>query len=755
MTQVEPANGSFADIEMLEIPDDASSVSSMTEGVSSSEASTNEFELFHSFIPQVDLNEWLDSEDALLDYEFQDSIYTRSLEPLNKFSEAYIEYVNLQYKILDQMSQFSLLPTDDPDQQDEPMGVVLATYNKKATDNFIDDSPTIDDAFTKFTHNVKDFIGANEDVDVDIDRFCCIGSILDCLRANYFYTDTALKPTLISNWVNWYDEQPDQDIADEVVINTPKPYLHPLFWSKYLAKLLVRGLTPQAVEALNQSLVEETKDSDPVFYQVVVDFKVLLETYSTLALKGEFTKWKYLCSEFRDMIPKLKSEIKEKTNSDLLDQILDLLRVITGFSITIEKYCENWYEYYLCLSLYKIRDDELIYKEYYEEAIQRFPPSVLDPLDYSSVSEHCFSDILSGNMIKVLNTINRLDPTTTAYVSRFLEIKGLLQPYYSPLKTITNADKTISEYFLSCHAYDCLSVQGLYPVGFGILLNHNIFKNEERRYQNEQTIASVLTKLDFKTNDDLEWALTVCAKLHLRSTAKHIYLKYGKKSLEDGFIFESLNMFVKCYDPYDMKNVEGIKEIHTIVWDLIFQDSLLNNRPVKDELINNVVKHEAEFEIHPIINQCISPYGVLYEFFNSFQGTLYGDNYSVKHKLSRLIHLLKFQFMPKKFIPLLLAQTLPFFIDKRYQFELPDLVIIIELIDTFDLSASALEKSQGEELYLYSIDNIESDTEPYDWRTILRSQQIEIPKTLKEFIILLRNYITVHVGENFITNRFV
>lgn len=742
------ANGSFADIEMLEIPDDLSSVSSKTEGVTDDESSiSGDFELFHSFNPEHDLNEWLDSEDAQLEYQFQESVYTKSLGDLDKFSEAYIEYVNLQYRILNDVSKIAIAPIQGAEELDDPMGVVISSHKVKP-DLRAGDNTLIDDAFSRFTDNIKDFISANEEVDVD--RFCCIASILDCLKANYFCTDVAFKPNLIAAWVNWYDEQPDQEIADEVVINTPKPYLHPLFWKKYLAKLLIRGLTSQAVEALNQSMVEETQETDPVFYQVVADFKVLLDNYSTLALKGEFTKWKYLCSEFRDMIPKLKGEVQEKTNADLLDQILDLLRVITGFTITIEKYCENWYEYFLCLSLYKIRDDEQIYKEYYEEAILKISPSILDPVDYSSVSEHCFSDILGGNFIKVLNTINRLDPTTTAYVARFLEAKGLLQPYYSPLRSLIT-EKTISEYFLTCHAYDCLNVHTLVPVGFGLLLNHNIFRTDETRSRNELTIANVLANLEFKTNDDLEWGLTVCAKLHLKSTAKQIYLKYGKKSLQDGFVFESLNMFVKCYDPYDMKNAEGILEIHSIVWDLIFQDSLLNNRPVNDELINNVIEHEAEFEIHPVINQCISPYGVLYEFYKSF-----GDNsdYSVKHKLSRLIHLLKFQFMPKKFYPLLLAQTLPFFVNKDYQFELPDLVIMIELIDNFDISATEAEKNDGEELYVYSIDNIEEETQPYDWREILQKQDIQIPRTLKGFVTLLRNYITLHVGESFISNRF-
>ena len=122
-----------------------------------------------------------------------------------------------------------------------------------------------------------------------------------------------------------------------------------------------------------------------------------------------------------------------------------------------------------------------------------------------------------------------------------------------------------------------------------------------------------------------------------------------------------------------------MRQVHHIVWDIIFQDSLVNNRPIKDELINNIISHKVDssFEIHPVIRQCLSPYAVLIEFFKSLEqsrSTRAMDN------LSKLVHLIRFNHLPKKYYPLLLCQIIPFLIDSDMKFQLPDLIVIISLI---------------------------------------------------------------------------
>ena len=184
---------------------------------------------------------------------------------------------------------------------------------------------------------------------------------------------------------------------------------------------------------------------------------------------------------------------------------------------------------------------------------------------------------------------------------------------------------------------------------------------------------------------------------------------------------------------------------HFISTKLIFIKHLIVDR----ELINNIIFHKVDpgFEIHPVIRQCLSPYAVLMEFFKSLEqsrSTIAMDN------LSKLVHLIRFNHLPRKFYPLLLCQIIPFLIDSNMKFQLPDLIVIIELIDTFEFQTNHDEYTEGENLYQYSISNIESTTEDYDWRKNLQQSGKVLPKDLKSLIKLLRNEVVAKIGKVYV-----
>ena len=65
----------------------------------------------------------------------------------------------------------------------------------------------------------------------------------------------------------------------------------------------------------------------------------------------------------------------------------------------------------------------------------------------------------------------------------------------------------------------------------------------------QKSYRHILPNYICNTNDDLEWALTICANLNLVSTARQLYYQAGLKSLEEGYMYEALNNFVNCFDP--------------------------------------------------------------------------------------------------------------------------------------------------------------------------------------------------------------
>lgn len=746
----------YDDIEMLEIPEDDISTSSETETISesSSSKSTTHKKFDRSLLSPnksyISLQEWLNSEQKL-DFKFDSAQYKKSLATKDTYTDSYISYVNGLYKVIESLTDNSITRVN-LEYKEELIGIISGKGELETEQKY----RKIDEAFLKIIENLTQFLDQIES-ESDQEQLQLLLSILDCLKANYFYSDIRNKPEQISTWVNRYEPKPESDLVQEIMAENPTPYIHPHFWNKLMVQLVTRGLLNEATEAIKHSKYEELSETCPELYSVIEDFQQLLSSYTSFALKGQFPQWKLTACEFRDMFPKFKANISESNHEIILNQIYDLACIITGLPKTIASHCDTWYEVYSALSFFQIRDNNELYPEFYKLSIDEKPPPRLEEADeLYEIAEQCFVDIMEENFLKVLKSLHDFEPITAAVVSKFLELKGFLNNYYlystdaKDLDQILNK-RTVSEYFLTKQAFECLNIHDLVPVGMGILLNEDVSTSKESAHHNKAVIASFLPKFHCKTNDDLEWGLTICAKLELISTARELYYVYGLKSLDDGFIFEALNMFVNCYDPTtistDNKN-EGMKQVHRIVWDLIFQDSLINNRPVNDELINNIVSNQVDenFDIHPVIRQCLSPYAVLKSFFES----LHRPNNDVMSKLSKVIHLLRFSHLPKKFYPLLLSQFLPFLIDAKCEFQLPDLIVIIELIDTYEVQSNTIDLTEGEQLYKYSINHIESDSRDYDWRKIVKSSFVEVPSTIDILIKKLRNEIVSKIGQVYI-----
>lgn len=754
----------FDDIEMLEIPDEettSSETESMSESQNSSSGSENR-DTSKQPRTYIELKDWILTSKPL-DFQFNSNEYKQSLTEDDDFSKAHTMYVNSLYKIIEGLSDVNVSKVPLEEEKDyPPIGVISDSpdIGRNALKEYRNQK--LSEAFLKLVEFFQEFLKhIAESVETEkYQRYHLLLNILDCIYANIFCKDVRFRPELLCKWVNRYDSKPDQELVEEIMINSPKPYLHAQFWNTYLAQLITRGCFNEATDVLKNSKFEELEETEPSLYSIIQDFQTLIGNYQSLSLKGQFREWILKASELRDSYSNFKADIKGSENVLIADQIYELVCGITGLTKTLSALTSTWYELFLALSLYHTPDDELVTIENYNIAIREKPAGLVDDFedDEEILVEHAFINILEANLLKVLETIAIFDQATAAYVSRLFELKGVLTSYYQGLFHTHTANellskRTVSEYLLTKNAYENLNFHPLVPAGLGILMNPDISLSVESAKNNRKVISDFLPNFDFKTNDDLEWGLTICAKLNLVSTAKKLYLKYGKKSLKDGHIYEALNMFVQCYDPDSgsEESSEGMTQVHDLVWNSLFQDSLINNRPVKDELINNIVEHKVDekFEIHPVNRQCLSPYAVLIEFFKSLEKI--DESTSPMKVLSKLVHLIRFNHLPKKFIPLLLAQILPFFHNKKIgKFQLPDLIIITELIDNYESQATVDELIQGDEVYKYSIQNYEKQTSSYDWRILLKESHIEIPTDSKSLTRSLRNELVAKIGKVFI-----
>ncbi|KAI5952843.1 NUP85 [Candida jiufengensis] len=786
MAEASGLNRRFEDIEMLEVPDDDDeqegnySTSSETEGILSDSSDSTKDEIdasasqsqdqkdanmssnsnitisafFTGKNDYPDLSQWLNSK-QLLHYQYDQKRYLSSVNKESEIDQNYISYLNNNYKVVEQLIT-NIQSIEDEDQFTQPIGLITNsnTTAEKTKINCINQS------FHSILENLRNLNRQDKSI-VSDDKNQFLLMILSCLQSSEFYTDMKGIPELIIEWVNMFDPEPSVELIDEIMINHPSSYTHPSFWNTLVSKMVCRGLFQQVDETLEHSNYYELEEKNITLFEVINDLRQLLADYSTFALKGQFPQWKLSACEFRDSIAFSKQQIGDDEDSSnyqiMLSQIYDIACIMTGFSKTITNYCDSWYEVYLAFSLYQIRDNKEIYQDFFQKAITEKPPTpqILtegQDKNYDDLTESCFINILEKKYVKVLETLFTFDPATTAYISLLLEFKGVLNNYYfdhiNVSDNITDLfnKKTISEYFLLRHAYDCLNIQSLVPIGIGLLSNEILNTSTKKMERNKSTIAQFLPHYKLQSNDDLEWALTICADLALVSTARNIYYQAGIQALEDGYLYDALNDFVNCYDPEKVSgnyHKEGIQKIHYIIWDIIFTDCLVNNKPIQDELINDIVDQKMEVNIHPIIQQCISPYAVLKEFYNSL-----ANNESTNEMLnfSRVIHLLKFEYLPKKFKPLLLSQLLLFLNDVS-PLKLPDLITIIEMIDNYENESTQEEKDEGEQIYAYSTTNIdESNLDAYDWRKVVE----ELPKDVESLLKFLRNKVTVKISKAFI-----
>lgn len=745
-TQEPIFNKGFNDIEMLEFGDTSSDVESISKSSIPSGLGSEGTE-------PVVLKEWLES-DKTLNFHFNSNDYKQSIDDGSEFSKLHGKYSNCIYKILENLNEIEVKNLED--EYDEQIGLITSdTLVTKQQIKTIREAK-LNDSFMELIDNLTELIDGLRSIEYeDIENYECILSIIDCLQANVFFNDINMRPNHLTRWINRFDPQPDEELVTEIMLNSVKPYRHPLFWNRFISKLLIRGLLEQASSAIRESAFEELQHDDPGFYKIIEDFISLIESYSSMSLKGQFADWKWSCCEFRDLAPKLRQTINDPENLMIFEQLHDLTYILTGLPKTISSYCSSWYEILTALSLYQIRDDETLYKEYFNVAIQERPSLDIETDDILKSTERSFLNVLEGSYLHVLTTIDEVDSATSAVISRLMELKGLFVSYYTigEQKTFDQLmkGKTISEYLLTKFSFQCLNNHNLVPIGIGILLNDHIATTKQSITNNRKIVEEFLPKYQCKTNDDLEWCLAICAKLGAVTTASELYRVYGGKSLKEGYLYEALNMLVNCYnDSGNEDDRRGMKQIHYIIWDLIFLDSLINNRPVNDELINNIVnrKTDPNFVVHPVIKQCLSPYAVLSEFFNSVSEPIPSDTEFIlaKNKISRIIHLLEFNHTPKRFFPLLLAQLIPFFINPIYKFQIPDLIVTIELIDNFEQQITTEEFEKAQEIYKTCINNIEEDNKIYDWRQVLKQHNKPIPVDIQELIRFVRTEIVLKTG---------
>lgn len=731
----------FEDIVMLDIPDDQEVENSHDE--LSLESPNQNSEPSKKEYPKLQL--WL-TNDADLEFCFDLKAYEGSVIIEDEFSKAQFDYVSKVYGIVADLSLKDVNLASIAEEK-EHIGVISSNSrdmggNKDALYKI----SLINDAFSKTSNEFRVFYEGIKDSITDEEgaAYEDLISVFDCLEATCFVTDERRRPELIALWINNFDPKPENDFIDTIMYNTPIPYQHPQFWTLYLGTLLLRGMFEQAESSLKSCKYEELAELCPELHSIIQDFLTLVSTYTSMALKGQFPEWKFTVCDFRDNFKNMKGGIIDPAHVTIASNLHDLLCLMSGLPKTTASFVSTWYELYAALSLFQVRDDVDVFEDYYQLAIHE------KGIDADSPMDEIFRSILTKKYLNVILKIHELDPATAAYVSKLFELKGFFSSYYVDItgKIIENLNsltrRYVSDYLLTRQAFECFEVHQLVPVAMGILLTPLV---TTLTYEQKRTIvATFLPHYKCQTNDDLEWALTICTKLNLPEVVRRLLFKQGEKSLEEGYLFEAMSVLVSCLDEdaHSKESALALSKIHHIVWELLFQDTLLKSSPVPDELLINIITNQVDpnFYVHPLIRQCLSPFAVLTEFFLTL-----GDDHQMQKNISRLFHLLKFKYLPPKFVPLLLGQFMPLLASAKFEFQ--HFIIMIDLIDTFELQQVQRANDEAETLYEFAVASIPEDAE-LDWRVRMQKLGQKIPASLEDLLRELRERIMERIGRLYI-----
>lgn len=721
----------------------------------------NSGHIFISDRDQVDNKKLFVEESRLYGFEIPDSI--------SDDSEEYNEYLKSCFKNFEELIKdlsFQEFMTE-PDTNDNKIGVIVEkdSYQRflQNQENQIVLNSTISKLITDLSSLIEIKLSSQdtiEDPDYKLIQLEESINVLSLINALFFSTKDEILILLI-NWVNRADIEPDLEFTEEM-LSVESPYQQTLFWTQFIKKLVTRGLFSQATNAISKSNYQLLEHEENDLFLIIEDLNILLANYDTVEFSidnKKFVNWKQKCCELRDNFKNVTIEHKE--NISIKNLIYDILLILTGLQSSIIKSSTSWYECLLTQFLFMLPSDSLI-NQYLDISLSNFP---LDE-DNSLTWERSCVNCLNGNYLKVVKDLEILDKPTATYTSVLLEAKGLYNSY-DFLLSGTDKDESISKLLLNDHALECLCHQKLIPIGVGILINLDPLIART-------IIAQYLPKFNCYTNDDLEWCMSICAKLKLHSTASTILKINGNKLFDRGQLYEGLDLFSKSGD---------LKILNDKCW-LIFENSIVKSDTIADETINSLILSQdidwEETQISDSMRQCLSPYAVFMLFLQAKEA-----NDLVK-LISYILQLLSFKYLPQKYFPLILCQLLPFFQDlttsstninpSNTQIITEDnLISLLELINRFDLTfiqryrraTKSVKPSKDDQLVINQFEDSQDlyklaiskeykdqvQNKEHDWRfqlDLMYNDEFQFQETVEDLLLYIREKISTQIGWCFI-----
>ena len=578
-------------------------------------------------------------------------LYPVSLPKVDN-SEPYCNYIKRLFDIYDSLGDNRVysIPT---------IGVINSSFER-------DHIATINLAMETFIAELENFIDLIKNDPKMTHKYLDLEdslTIINCLKLMYFDLDTPdisnIRERFIHSllkWVNRSDGEPNAAYIEQIFQmsngNDRKVFEVTLFWD-LLNQLLLRGLFEQALGCIERSgIVLYLENACEVSSNAIKDLIQLIQNYPMDSM-DTFREWKALALE----LSQTYNDSETSVSGELRDYIEGTLLLISGYQNKITAASKTWYESFSGMILYYIPSLELA-SEYLQLSLNA------NPLDVTSSWEQSCSDIINGNIYNILPVLESLNTCTASFTAALVEAKGLLENNYENELDLQNYDSIINNdifdprngmasYMLMNFAFELCSSDNkdLWAIAVGLISLNPKVKSSCKR----DTLSELLLHYPFQTNDDIEWMFSVCAKWRLPEVSRSLYTMLGSSMIYEGRTIEAMTNYSKA------GKFNFVKEYS---WTL-FEASLLKGDPLDDVMLNAIVNdgntNDNEFVISKEVlqnvvtnamRQTLAPYAVLSRFFVA------RDNEDWTNALDLLMLLLDFQYLPKYYLVILIAEFL-------------------------------------------------------------------------------------------------
>lgn len=551
-------------------------------------------------------------------------------------------------------------------------------------------------------------------------------NVLNLLNFLYF-SSREEKTSLLILWCNRADIEPSESLGKEMLSNDDY-CLRPDFWRVYIKKLAMRGQFSKACDAIVDGMQKIDSDWKPIMGDVVH----LLSDYDVVNFSQDntaFLDWKQKTCALRDYLA------ETSFNSDAtqaMHQIREVVEILSGSSHAILHNSTTWYECLLAMFLFQMPDVAEI-PSYYSLALSEFAHDREHVRDWEII---CM-DLLEGKFLQMINALVILDKPTSTYVAVLCDTINLFQEYDAVLTLSNDASEnmTIPDFLLKDLALNLLTAQETCAMGIGLWV---LLKYPETR----QVLTETLPRFEIRTNDDLEWCLSVCSMMRLPATSSQVLINRARRCEEEGLQLESLTYYSKA---------GALKQVRNKCW-LIFENALIEGKEFSEDIINKIIRGELlgddEIVLDQAVRQCLAPYAVLIQYYD-LKGCQ-KDTLALQH----LMRLMDFPHLPAKYFSLLIAQFLPFVLSHENHFTSQEICAVIQMINRFERECQEGSENlkEAHDLYLFAKSEkylqTVSDT---DWRRSVMAMGRELPDSCENLNLVLRKELNNRVAKNFLT----